>query len=228
MDLAAHYNQLFIDSAQTILNNNYTIDTKIDAETDNRFGITLLIRPPEFIKNKIQSFLNELKKIDDTQYYYPNSDIHITVLSIISCYDGFELKQINPEDYIAIVRENLASLKNLEINFKGITASNSTIILQGFPTNATLNSFRDSLRKAFQNSNLQQSIDSRYTLFTAHSSICRFRKPIINTKKIISLLEEYRMYDFGKFEVQELDLVYNDWYQRKEKTQLLHQFFIEK
>lgn len=228
MNLATHYNQLFTDSAQTILNNKYTIDTKIDAETDHRFGITLLIRPPEFIKNKIQSFLNELKKEDSTQYYYPNSDMHITVLSIISCYEGFKLEQIKPEEYIVVIQENLTVLQNLEINFNGITASNSAIMIQGFPTNDSLNSFRNLLRNAFQNSHLEQSIDSRYILFTAHSTICRFRKSIVDTKKIISLLEDYRMYDFGKFEVNELELVYNDWYQKKQKTQILHQFTIPK
>ena len=97
MDLETHYYQLFTESSKAILDKNYVIDTTIDAENDNRFGITLLIRPPESIKNKIQSFLNELKKDDPTQYYYPNSDMHITVLSIISCYDGFGLNQINPE-----------------------------------------------------------------------------------------------------------------------------------
>ncbi|MFA9188240.1 2'-5' RNA ligase family protein [Flavobacterium magnesitis] len=226
MDLAAHYNQLFTESSKAILDNNYVIDTKIDAKNDNRFGITLLIRPPESIKNKIQSFLNELKKENSTQYYYPNSDMHITVLSIISCYDGFRLNQINPEAYIAIIQENLSAIQDLEINFKGITTSNSTIMIQGFPTNDSLNLFRDLLRKAFQNSSLEQSIDSRYTLFTAHISVCRFKKAINNTEKLISLLEKYRKTDFGKFEVKEIELVYNDWYQKKEKTQIINPFIV--
>lgn len=226
MDLVAHYNQLLTESAEAISNNNYVIDPKIDAENDNRFGITLLIRPPESIKNKIQSFLNELKKEDTAQYYYPNSDMHITVLSIISCHDGFSLSQINPSAYIAVIEENIIHLKNLEINLSGITASNSTIMIQGFPTNDSLNTFRNSLREAFKKTNLLQSIDSRYCLFTAHTSVCRFRKPINTTAKLIAVLEKFRNHDFGKFKVHELDLVYNDWYQRKEKTEILHQFKI--
>lgn len=228
MDLAAHYNQLFIESSKAILDNNYVIDTQINAENDNRFGITLLIRPPESIKNKIQSFLNQLKTEDDSQYYYPNSDIHITVLSIISCHEGFSLNQINPSEYIKLINENLTELKDLEINLSGITASNSTIMIQGFLSNDSLNTFRNSLRNTFKNTNLQQSIDMRYTLFTAHISVCRFRKPIVNTQKLISLLEQNSETDFGNFKVNEVELVYNDWYQKKEKTQVLHQFKILK
>jgi len=227
MDLTAHYNQLYTKSTQAISNNNYILDPKIDDKTDNRFGITLLIRPPESIKNEIQLFLNELKKEDPAQYYYPNSDIHITVLSIISCYDGFSLSQINPEEYITIIQENLATLQNLEINLSGITASDSTIMIQGFPSNDTLNSFRDALREAFKNSNLQRSIDSRYTLFTAHISVCRFRKTIADTAKFISILKKYHKQDFGKFTVDKVELVCNDWYQRKEKTQVLHPFLLK-
>ncbi|GEL11601.1 2'-5' RNA ligase [Flavobacterium glycines] len=227
MDLAAHYNQLFTKSAQAISSNRYVLDSKIDDENDHRFGITLLIRPLESIKNQIQSFLNELKKEDPAQYYYPNSDIHITVLSIISCRDGFSLSQINPSAYIALIQENIASLKNLEIHLNGITASDSTIMIQGFPSNDTLNSFRDALREAFKNSTVQRSIDSRYTLFTAHVSVCRFRKTIADTTKFISILEKYRKQDFGKFTVDNVELVCNDWYQRKEKTQILHTFLLK-
>lgn len=226
MDLASHYNQLFSDSKQAISTNNYVIDFEIDSKSDHRFGITLLIRPSEAIKNKMQSFLNELKELEPSQYYYPNSDIHITVLSIISCHDGFSLNQINPEQYIAVIKENMAILNNLEIEFSGITASNSTIMIQGFPSNDSLNTFRNSLREAFRKTNLQQSIDNRYTLFTAHTSVCRFRKPLASTAKLISFLNKFRNHDFGKFEVNQLELVFNDWYQRKEKTQILQQFKI--
>lgn len=226
MDLTAHYNQLFSQSVKAILNHNYKIDTQIDNRLDARFGITLLIRPPETIKNKIQSFLEKLKKVDDLQYYYPNSDIHITVLSIISCYENFSLNQINPQDYIEIIEKHLYLLNNLAIDFDGITASDSTIMIQGFPSNENLNNFRDALRIAFKNSPLEQSIDSRYSLSTAHSSVCRFRKPIADTQKLITELKHCRFESFGTFEISELELVCNDWYQKKEKTTVLHRFSI--
>ncbi|MFL9831518.1 2'-5' RNA ligase family protein [Flavobacterium sp. ST-87] len=226
MDLKAHYKKLFDRSVQNILNNKYVLDPEIDSNNDNRYGITLLIRPSEKVKKQIQRFLSALKEVDNSQYYYPNTDIHITVLSIISCQTGFSLNQINTEEYLTVIEENLDSIANLEIHCKGITASDSAVMIQGFPSDESLNSFRDSLRKAFSKTNLKQSIDSRYTLLTAHSTVCRFRAPIENTAELIAVLEKYKHYDFGTFQVNTLDLVYNDWYQRAEKTQIIHQFKI--
>lgn len=87
MDLTQHYNQLYKTSSEVILEGNYKLDTQISDASDSRFGVTLLIRPNKTIKNKIHSFLDQLKSIEPEQYYYPDSDIHITVMSIISCYE---------------------------------------------------------------------------------------------------------------------------------------------
>ncbi|WP_231481145.1 hypothetical protein [Sediminibacter sp. Hel_I_10] len=85
MNLESHYKKLYNESISKISSDSYEIDELIDSKKDNRFGITLLIRPSIEIKEKIQNFIKEIKKIEPNQYYYPNSDIHITVMSIISC-----------------------------------------------------------------------------------------------------------------------------------------------
>ena len=67
MDLQTHYNSLFEQASQDILAGKYFIDPQLDSTTDNRFGITLLIRPPEQTREKIQGFLNELLAIEPDQ-----------------------------------------------------------------------------------------------------------------------------------------------------------------
>ena len=226
MNLAKHYNQLYTKSAKEILAENYKLDTQINSASDSRFGITLLIRPSESVKANIQVLLKDLKALDNTQYYYPDSDIHITVMSIISCYDGFSLDKINVHEYIDIIEKSLIEVDQININFRGVTASPSAVMLQGFPSDETLNNFRNKLRDNFKNSDLQQSIDSRYEIATAHSTIMRFQEKLKNPEKLIQVLEQYRDYDFGEFRVKELELVYNDWYQHDKNTILLADFFI--
>ncbi|MDI1307447.1 MAG: mutarotase [bacterium] len=224
MDLKQHYTALYNESIEKIVTNMYQIDNQIDSLSDNRFGITLLIRPNSETKKNIQSFLDELKQIDPEQYYYPSSDIHITVLSIISCYDGFDLETISIPDYVAIIEKSLVGIQDIAINFQGITASPSAIMLLGFTNSDSLDVLRNNLRTNFTNSGLEESIDKRYSINTAHATVARFRKEINHKEKLIEILEKYRNFDFGKFKVEKYLLAYNDWYQRKQFVKELHEF----
>ncbi|WP_406844124.1 2'-5' RNA ligase family protein [Flavobacterium soyae] len=226
MSLAEHYNQLYKTSSEAILNRNYSLDSKINNRSDSRFGITFLLRPSEKIKTNIQLFLKELKAVEPNQYYYPDSDIHITVMSIISCYESFSLDKINVEDYINIIQNSLADLGEIKIEFRGVTASNSAIMIQGFPSGETLNNLRNKLRENFRNSTLEQSIDSRYSISTAHSTVMRFTEELQNPKELIEVVEQFRDYTFGEFTADKLELVFNDWYQRAENTIHLEDFLI--
>jgi len=224
MNLTQHYDQLYETSSEIISAGKYSIDSELKNESDSRFGITLLIRPNDEIKANIHSFINELKKAEPKQYFYPDSDIHITVMSIISCSDKFTLNQISPNEYIEVICRSLVDVEKIKIHYKGVTASPSAIMIQGFPSDETLNNLRNRLRENFKNSGLQQSIDSRYSISTAHSTIMRFQEKLHDTKKLIQIVEKFRDYDFGEFEVKNLELVYNDWYQRKSTTRVLGDF----
>lgn len=224
MNLTEHYNQLYKTSSEIISAGKYSIDSELKNESDSRFGITLLIRPHDEIKANIQTFINELKKAEPEQYFYPDSDIHITVMSIISCSDKFTLNQISPNEYIELICRSLVEVEKIKIHYKGITASPSAIMIQGFPSDETLNNLRNRLRENFKNSGLQQSIDSRYEISTAHSTVMRFQEKLQNPKKLIEIAEKFRDYDFGELEVKNLELVYNDWYQRKSSTRVLGDF----
>jgi 2'-5' RNA ligase len=225
MNLSAHYDKLYYESTAKIAKGDYEIDHLIDAQDDHRFGITLVIRPDKNTKANIQHFLSEVKAVDPHQYYYQNTDLHLTVMSIISCYVGFDLEQIDVADYIEVINAILAKHRKFKIQFKGITASPSCILLQGFSTD-TLNEIRADLRTAFKNTDLQQSIDKRYAIQTAHSTVIRFRQALQNKDQLLELLEKYRNFDFGTFEVNRLELVYNDWYQREKFVKKLHEFHL--
>ena len=224
MNLKAHYNQLYKASIIEISSDNYEIDPMIDSKNDLRFGLSLIIRPSLKVKNEIHKFLKELQSIEPIQYYYPNSDIHITVISIISCYSGLKLSQIKVPEYIKIVEKCLINLQSIEISCKGITASPSCIMIQGFINDNSLNHLRDRLRQAFKHSDLEQSMDERYLIQTAHATVFRFRETLEQKAKFLEMVETYRDYDFGTFEVDEIELVYNDWYHRDETSEELHVF----
>ena len=224
MNLSQHYTELYNKSIAEIADGRWQGDDLIDSPDDMRRGTTLIIRPDNKTKSEIRKFLNKLAAIDPAQYYYPNTDIHITVMSIISCYEGFSLSKINTASYIDVIQKSISDYKNFEITFRGITMSSSCIMIQGFPGDNTLNQIRNSLRNNFKNSDLEQSIDKRYTIQTAHSTVVRFKR---NPDELLNLANDYKNFHFGKFKVDTLEFVYNDWYQRKESVKELYKFVLK-
>lgn len=227
MSLKAHYDKLYLDAIESFKNDTYVIDNLIDSPLDNRFGITLLARPPIEIKESIQQLIGKAKILEPNQYFYRNSDMHITVMSVISCFDGFKLEDINIQDYIQLINQSLKNINSFNITFKGITAAPSGIMIQGFMEDSTLNELRNNLRNSFKASGLLQSIDKRYAIKTAHATVMRFQDTLKNKNDFLDLIESYRTYNFGTFEVSNLELVFNDWYQKAEKVKQLHKFSLD-
>lgn len=224
MDLEQHYHQLWTRSVQQFESGHYEYDPMIDAPVDSRRGITLLARPTLNVRMAIETMLSDLKASEPEQYYYPITDIHLTVLSIISCYEDFSLSLIDATQYVALVQEVINAQKPFKIQFRGITASPSCLLIQGFPLDNALKKIRNGLRQRFQNSGLQHSIDKRYAIQTAHSTVVRFRKPLTQPEAFLQKVETYQEVDFGMFDVNELELVFNDWYQKTGITGMLAKY----
>jgi len=227
MNLREQYNNLYQDSIRKIKSDYYVVDNLIDSDNDKRFGITLLLRPDNLVKTNIQKFLSVIRSIEPNQYFYRDSDMHVTVMSIISCYDGFKLSQIRIEDYVETIKKSINGISCFNIEFWGLTASPSCLMVQGFLENNTLNQIRDNLRVNFKDTGLEQSMDKRYAIQTAHSTIFRLKEKIENKESFLDALEKYRDYYFGTFTVDSLELVFNDWYQRKEYVKELSRFELE-
>jgi 2'-5' RNA ligase len=89
--------------------------------------------------------------------------------------------------------------------------------VQGFPENDQLNQIRNELRKKFRESNLKHSIDQRYSILTAHLTVIRFKQKLDNTNTFINKIDHLKNREFGHSDINELELVANDWYQKKIK-----------
>ncbi|PAU92612.1 mutarotase [Aliifodinibius salipaludis] len=228
MDLENHYNKLWSQSLQKFRSNEFKFDPLINSKDDKRYGVTLLARPSEEVKQNISDALEEIRSVAPHQYYYPESDLHITILSIISCYDGFSLDQIDPVDYEKVVQYAINSISPFEIEFRGLTASPSCILVQGFPSSNQLIDLRNELRELFKDASLQHSIDKRYQLQTAHMTAIRFKESFENTERFINKTTELRDRSFGSCVLDEVELVGNDWYQQKEKVESIAKFSLSK
>ncbi|MEO9965095.1 MAG: 2'-5' RNA ligase family protein [Reichenbachiella sp.] len=216
------YNDLWKAAQHQFSQGTHSIDPYLDTKEDLRRGVTLLARPDDNIITRIQDFQDRLRELEPNQYYYPAPDVHLTVLSIISCHKGFLPNKFDASGHIELIQSCLSD--PIEVMLRGVTASPSGVLVQGFSDKNELNSLRDRLRTAFRSSHLENTIDKRYKINTAHLTVMRFRKPMTNPQKVLNLLNIMRGDSFGKMKIHDLHLVSNDWYQSAKKVNELNTF----
>lgn len=220
------YTDLWNQSIDRFTANQCETDPLIQRTDDSRRGLTLLVRPDHLIASGIEQFLNEVKRLEPNQYFYPRSDLHLTILSIISCRENFQPDASRNAEYKEIIKDCIRTVGPPEIRFTGITASPACLMIQGFPLNDNLHKLRENLRNQFRRSGLPHSIDSRYPIRTAHLTVLRFKEPLRHASELIRLLKQYREHEFGTQTFGNCEFVFNDWYQRSRLTNTLGSFVI--
>jgi 2'-5' RNA ligase len=176
------YDKMWADAFEKIKRNELDLDPLIDTPNDSRLGITLQVKPDnkniENFNLFLNIFLKEAQNIELGQYCYLPDEIHITVMSIINCKTGFNLSEISLPDYVGYIEESINNIPPFSIEFKGITASPSCILIQGFPENDSLEQIRNNLRTEFGDGSPYNTIDTRYRIQTAHCTVIRFRQKL--------------------------------------------------
>lgn len=218
------YESMWENFCAALAQGRYEQDTMIGNPADDRRGIAVvasLQKNSLACSQSVKTFLDEVRALEPEQYYHPQEELHLTVLSIISCAAGFRLQDISVPAYTAIFHQALQHTEPLEIVFRGITASPGCVVIQGFPTGPGLENLRNRLRQLFRASGLLTTMDSRYRLTTAHISAIRFRTTIRHPGKFFGLLEDYRDYCFGSVCLTDFELLFNNWYQNLSVTRLL-------
>ncbi|NHE58895.1 2'-5' RNA ligase family protein [Cyclobacterium plantarum] len=222
--LQSHYSQLHEEALKHIAREGFSYDTALEDPKDNRRGLTLLLRPDEELKASFGRFITAVKTTDPDQYFYPPADIHVTIMPIISCYPGFNKESLDLSGYISLIRKALKPVRKMQIRFEGVMASPSCLLIRGFPVNSELEHCRENLRAAFATTHLEQSLDKRYKLITAHSTVIRFRQKVNQPEKILDILEQFKDCFFGEQVFDQVEFVFNDWYQRNEMVKTLQSF----
>ena len=208
------YDDIWREGAAAITAGACELDDLIDSPDDTRRGITLVFRPSEGVLDSYSEFLQQVRELEPEQYVYSGSEIHTTALSIVTCAEDFDLARVDLASYERVIASCAVEVEPFEIGFRGLTASAGCVMAQGFPVDDTLEHLRSRLREAFRGSALRHTIDARYSIATAHSTLVRFRQPLKDPAAFIDLLKRHRDTDWGGFRVAEPVLVYNDWYHK--------------
>jgi len=208
------YQKMWTDSFPKLKTGNIQMDEQIGNTNDTRRGITLLIRPKGNTLTKIKAFLKKTAILAPNQYFYPLTDLHLTTLSIFSCRSNFQLNEIDLPVYKQLIKSTLQPYSPFEIHYSGITVAPLGVVLKGYDKSGQLNNIRAALRSAFKAANLENTMDHRYTLEAAHSTLIRFKS-------------RHQSTHFGTIKVTAIELVYNDWYMSSNKVRQLDQYILK-
>ncbi|EON74977.1 hypothetical protein ADIS_4466 [Lunatimonas lonarensis] len=224
MDLEAHYGFLDIQARNQVLEEGFGFDRLIDDPGDSRRGLTLLLRPGQELAESFGRFTDAVKQVVPGHHLYGPLDFHVTVIPIISCYSGFSLEGVSIGEYLPLIDASIQGIGRISIRFRGVFMSPSCLMIKGYPEDGELEKLRESLRRSFAGSSLEQSLDKRYKLVTAHSTVVRFKHAVENQEAVLEVLDRFSGYEFGVQAFHEVEFVFNDWYQRAGLVKLLASF----
>lgn len=211
-DLQAHYDAMWTRAHGAIAAGDIERDERVLAGPDTRRGLTLIARPGRALKERFDALLERLAQAEPGQYRHPPADMHLTVLSLFTVTEDPAAQLAQLDAYRAAVHAAVQGIAPFEIAFEGITLSRGAVMACGYPRSAALETLRERLRGQLKARGLDASLDQRYRLVTAHSSLFRFASSLRQPARFAALLEELRMHPLGSMRVDELELVINDWY----------------
>ncbi len=218
------YDDIWQQGSELILSGNSEPDYQIDNPDDSRRGVTLVLRPSASVLEKFGEFLAFAQEVEPGQYAYAPAEIHTTVMSIITCTENFRLDEVDVLEYSRVIQTCVDQIDPFVVNFRGLTASASCVMAQGFPADDSLERLRELLRSKFRNSSLRHSIDRRYAIAIAHSTLLRFRNKLSRPREFFDLISRFRSTEWGHQNVTNLELVFNDWYHKSNRVENIANF----
>lgn len=210
--LQIHYDTMWNRAFGAIACGDIDCDTHLTAGQDVRRGLTLIARPSQALRARFDAVLDRLASSEPQQYRYPASDMHTTILSLFTVTENPAPQLLRLTDYRAAVSAALEGIEAIEINFDGITISRGAVLARGFPCGPALETLRERLRVQLHDRGLHASLDQRYRLVTAHTTLFRFVAPLQGAQSFAALLASVRDEPLGFMRVDEVELVINDWY----------------
>jgi 2'-5' RNA ligase len=210
--LQSHYDTMWDDAFEALARGDIDCDTHLGTDHDLRRGLTLIARPGPALRARFECLLDRLALSEPQQYRYPAADMHVTILPFFTAIANpvSELALLN--DYVNSAKAALDDIEAFDIQFNGITMSRGALLAQGFPCGPALETLRKRLRTQLHDAGLDASLDQRYRLITAHSTLFRFVAPLDNPQNFAAQLKSLRHEPLGCMHVSEVELVVNDWY----------------
>ena len=203
MQLTTLYNNINQQGMSPIRNHQEQLDSNLlNPDKDMRRGLTLTASLSAHVSRNIMFCLQKLAAIEPNQYFYPPTDLHITIIDLIAASSDFSLSTFEEEKYKNVVGP-------IHWQLAGMITSSGALLVKGYYS-AELSTLRNALRKELPLHDLL--LKERYPTISGHVTVARYTSPIQQVDCFLKTLEEFKSINFGQVTTSSLDLVVHDWY----------------
>jgi len=206
---------------EKILKSGVSVDEILEAEItnpagDQRYGVNLIARPPQEIKQYIISIQNYLREQggERDQYYYPPDEFHATIVEICSSKTSLEVYEISKR-----VLENLNDILHdapaAEIHSPIPVFDNRACSINLLPIDHDLEKMRRSISEKLNANGIH--VAPRYHDQAAHVTFMRYIKPLnIDNREWLDIITHCPEGDSLRWNINELWLTWGlTWYGRR-------------
>jgi 2'-5' RNA ligase len=218
-DLVPIYDSLWREGEAAFAHNAVKLDPHLaNKDADRRRGLTVILRPETEARREMEAFMAELRQMEPRQHYYKPSELHVTVLSLLTCAEDYQPSSAHLERYAEAVTEAMRGVGPFSIRFDGVTATAEAVMIQGFP-DEELALLRTRIFEQLAARGLPQR--QRYVPKTAHITLMRFANPPGDLPRFADKIRASRSRPFGSTSVTQIELVENNWYMSEYKTRII-------
>ncbi len=215
------YNSIYSKNREALKGGDVYLDKELSySKKDSRFGISLII-PVRSNREKYEKLVELMKLNEPDQYYYPFSDLHVTIFDYVRASEQYRKNPENEIIFNDLTRKAINGITGFVIDFKGIAFSREAGIIQGFDNNLLLN-IRRTIRELMREYGITN--DERYESESAHITFCRFRKRLRDPSKFIEIIDSCRDYEIGKEKIGNMELLEHDWYNKIASKRVIRTF----
>ena len=215
------FDDLWFFNRPNILENKiYKDPNLLSLENDKRLGLALLVKIEGECQEKIAQIIQQIKTIEPDQYYYPLSDLHVTITDLIVAHDNFVFDADLVERYVKIIEKIFQKTLSFDISFNGVIATKGAVILKAEAEKIL------KIRKKIERELTKNGIflNERFQRDFVHSTIARFRQNLKNPPEFVHKIEQLQNFNIGALKANKILFVLHDWYNSKGKTKVLKEF----
>lgn len=190
--------------------------------------LTTVARMPPALSAKILEFQEDVRRLDPRQYFYPVTDIHLTVLNCAAFLKNPDI--LDEADIQRVARELgevFSSVQSFPVQVKGVGVLPARVFVQIFDSSGTIAALRQKIRQKLSNQAWHPEAENKLLMpnpILVWANVVRMRQLV--SPEFVDLISKYREAEFGSFEVQEIELAITDKLLSKSNTTVRQRYNI--